>query len=273
MPKTPHTSCNGEGGGDVGEEGPRGTSNVVCSHFTLTGPEPYGDCTDGKLWEAKYGYRYHPETCLSQCQIANMIKQCNCKIPLQVFADSPMYNHIKYYLHLEKDSTDMQQINDKRKCMYSFWWSFEHNKTVHDKLCNCSPRCSDLEYPFVISSSKWPAHTYYETFAKSLLNDETEMVTTKPFTFLQHFEDFYNSDMKWSNFHLITDNFARVNIYLEDSQLESKYQERSYPLSNLFSDIGGTLGLWIGLSLLTVVEVVQLILRLAMAALGKQYTK
>ena len=74
-----------------------------------------------------------------------------------------------------------------------------------------------------------------------------------------------------TNFNIITDNFLRVNIYLSDMEVEIQEQRPSYPLSNLFSAIGGTLGLWIGLSLLTVIELVQLLARLGCLACGVEW--
>ena len=65
-----------------------------------------------------------------------------------------------------------------------------------------------------------------------------------------------------TNYDFITDNFVRVNVYLSDMEVEVQEQQPSYRLSNLFSDIGGTLGLWVGLSLLTVMELIQLVLKL-----------
>ena len=71
-----------------------------------------------------------------------------------------------------------------------------------------------------------------------------------------------------TNYDFITDNFVRVNVYLSDMEVEVQEQQPSYLLSNLFSDVGGTLGLWVGLSLLTVVELLQLVVRLGFMLIG-----
>ena len=71
-----------------------------------------------------------------------------------------------------------------------------------------------------------------------------------------------------TSYDFITDNFVRVNVYLSDMEVEVQEQQPSYRLSNLFSDIGGTLGLWVGLSLLTVVELLQLVLKLGFMIAG-----
>ena len=71
-----------------------------------------------------------------------------------------------------------------------------------------------------------------------------------------------------TSYDFITDNFVRVNVYLSDMEVEVQEQQPSYRLSNLFSDIGGTLGLWVGLSLLTVVELLQLVVKLGFIIFG-----
>ena len=71
-----------------------------------------------------------------------------------------------------------------------------------------------------------------------------------------------------TSYDFITDNFVRVNVYLSDMEVEVQEQQPSYMLSNLFSDIGGTLGLWVGLSLLTVVELIQLVVKLGFMIFG-----
>ena len=71
-----------------------------------------------------------------------------------------------------------------------------------------------------------------------------------------------------TSYDFVTDNFVRVNVYLSDMEVEVQEQQPSYRLSNLFSDIGGTLGLWVGLSLLTVVELVQLVVKFGFLICG-----
>jgi hypothetical protein len=56
---------------------------------------------------------------------------------------------------------------------------------------------------------------------------------------------------------LIRKNFVRLNVYIESLVVDQIVQKASYSLFNLFSDIGGTFGLWIGMSVLTWGEVVE----------------
>ena len=53
--------------------------------------------------------------------------------------------------------------------------------------------------------------------------------------------------------------FARVNIYFTDTEVESHEQVPSVGMADLWSSIGGVLGLWAGISIITVVEIINLI--------------
>jgi hypothetical protein len=68
---------------------------------------------------------------------------------------------------------------------------------------------------------------------------------------------------------LIRKNFVRLNVYVQSLVIDEVVQKGSYTFFNLFSDIGGTFGLWIGMSLLTWGEVIELILHLGYRWLTK----
>jgi hypothetical protein len=51
-------------------------------------------------------------------------------------------------------------------------------------------------------------------------------------------------------------------VYLEDLSVVEYRQLPAYGLADLFADIGGTLGLWMGISVLTIMELMELIIRL-----------
>jgi len=52
---------------------------------------------------------------------------------------------------------------------------------------------------------------------------------------------------------------TRVVVHIADSNVIKTTESPDYDLIRLVSDIGGQLGLWIGVSVITLVEVVQLV--------------
>ena len=49
--------------------------------------------------------------------------------------------------------------------------------------------------------------------------------------------------------------FARLNVYIADSNVIITQEMEDYTSTQLVSDIGGQLGLWVGISIITLAEV------------------
>uniref|UniRef100_A0A915ADX1 Degenerin del-1 n=1 Tax=Parascaris univalens TaxID=6257 RepID=A0A915ADX1_PARUN len=58
-------------------------------------------------------------------------------------------------------------------------------------------------------------------------------------------------------------NTAYIEIYYEQLNFESLKETAGYSIVNLFSDFGGNIGLWIGFSIITMMEIVELICEMA----------
>jgi uncharacterized membrane protein len=57
---------------------------------------------------------------------------------------------------------------------------------------------------------------------------------------------------------------VRLNVYLEDLNVIEFKQSPAYLIEDLFADIGGTLGLWMGISVLTIMELIELLIQLVL---------
>ena len=53
--------------------------------------------------------------------------------------------------------------------------------------------------------------------------------------------------------------FARLNVYIADSNVLKTEEQSDYTSTQLLADIGGQLGLWVGVSVITLAEVVELL--------------
>ena len=104
-------------------------------------------------------------------------------------------------------------------CLSSFSWK---------NLCDCPPPCEDYFYTRQLSSHPWPTKTYY----KETVND-----TSDP-----------------SAFHQFRQNHLRIKVYYETLDFNVYKQTASYQNSEIFSQVGGHMGLWLGLSFVFIFE-------------------
>ena len=155
-------------------------------------------------------------------------------------------------------------------CRKKVWLEFSNYPRIRDQ-CNCKPRCLDYIYTYIATESRWPASKYNDSFIQHeiLLRPDREQL--KAYTQLRQFIG-NNTELahKHRSVDFIRDNFAKLNVYLRDEESLVREQKPAYPLSNLFSDIGGTLGLWVGLSLLTIIELMQLAVRTFLVISGRK---
>ncbi|XP_006818648.1 degenerin mec-10-like, partial [Saccoglossus kowalevskii] len=105
----------------------------------------------------------------------------------------------------------------------------------HGKLtCNCPEPCSRYSYSMTTSLAVWPSDGYSERLLHLLhvMNNKTKAIKTST----------------------LRGNIALVQVYIDSLHIETVSQEKAYDMFDLFADIGGALGLWIGMSAVTLLE-------------------
>ncbi|XP_032229849.2 acid-sensing ion channel 2 [Nematostella vectensis] len=68
---------------------------------------------------------------------------------------------------------------------------------------------------------------------------------------------------------LISHNILRVKIYFEELNMETITYKRNYPVESFLGDVGGQLGLWIGVSVITCAEFAKLLIDLVLCVAKK----
>ena len=129
------------------------------------------------------------------------------------------------------------------------------------ETCRCHPPCDEVYYDVSYSLSKWPASgyegdaAYYDIF---YLSNFKERFVDNPAKFKA--VDAYFVD---KNRETTMGDFARLNVYVADSSVMTTEESPDYGSIQVLSDIGGQLGLWVGISVITLAEVLEMILQMA----------
>ena len=124
------------------------------------------------------------------------------------------------------------------------------------KDCGCYTPCDEVKYTKQYSVSGFPPGPEMDSIYSELMADFTQKLTSSNSSKIklnmvkQHF-DFSN---RYDGFKDIT----KINVHVADTSVVKTVQKSDYTSGDLLSDIGGNLGLFVGMSLLSIGEILQL---------------
>ncbi len=133
--------------------------------------------------------------------------------------------------------------------------------------CNCYPPCEDIVYDSTYSLSTLPDQVeehkslqlLVDPFYQNLSPAKKEILARSFKNDLKCEENCENEDREKIVQKGIMRHIARINVHIADGNVIKTSEAPDYELIRLVSDIGGQLGLWIGISVMTLFEVLQLI--------------
>ena len=226
---------------------------------------PYGNCTDRyTLGDTSDGYRLI--SCQNMCLQRYIVSLCNCKdktlpdLPelnatscrsTRHIPDSCMLNATSYCLDL------LLRLYANTQCIRSAKVSFtKKHSSTHD--CACFPACNEVAYDISYSLAKWPASGYEgDAVYLDLFHVESFPArysgTPKYDMMSNYFNNFSHDREKMMR------DFARINVYIADTNAYIVEEAADYSSAQLLSDIGGQLGLWVGISVITLAELLELL--------------
>ncbi|XP_070554900.1 degenerin unc-8-like [Ptychodera flava] len=181
--------------------------------------EPYGKC--GTNSDNLYGYNhvYSVLACQNTCVQRQMLKYCKC---------------VDSYIMGEPQCLITNITQDT--CRQFIRYLFQTQKLD----CDCRIPCEEHYYDMTISQSLWPATVHLSYLLKTIHSISPK---TKDINDAQS----------------VSLNLAQLEVYFEQLTIESTTELPAYGMEDFLSDIGGTLGLYIGLSVITVAEFIELV--------------
>ena len=226
--------------------------------------QPYGDCIRNTSLEGLSGFSYSPTPCSVICRQERTVHECGCPSVYGVVPDD--YKNMAYCgtFKDDNDTIALETVIKETECETSVWLEFGNSASLRDG-CGCSPQCSHTTYVSQVAECQWPAPKYYQSFIEQEILSRVDYGDHKVHEQLwKTIDNCASNDTGSKNYDFISENFARVNVFLRVLEIIEMTQTPAYNLSNLFSDMGGTLGLWVGVSILTVAELIQLVIRMGL---------
>lgn len=157
---------------------------------------------------------------------------------------------MEYRFPIPSNATPVCDILNKTivNCLSKVQKAFKRNELNCTK--SCPPPCRENVFKLTSSFSSWPSEAYQAFYVEQLASKGIEL----------------EIENRTNNFR---SNVLKLNIFYEELNYEFIREERSYVLVNFVSDLGGSLGLWIGMSVLSFAEVLELLLLIAYALCRK----
>ncbi|KAL8599243.1 hypothetical protein ACOMHN_007959 [Nucella lapillus] len=194
---------------------------------------PYGKCLNyGKgdqyhlnMYSLEYDVGYSAKACQVTCFQSEMYSRCGC-----CHRDFPCY----------LTSASGKSLN-AQYCNYSAEQDVSNEFSKEQIGCSdiCQPSCKETSFTTEVSLGRWPSSSTEQTYLEQMKNHPSTTGKTV--------------DLDYIRF-----NIARINIYFKQLNYEHLKTSPAYDWSRLLSDLGGQFGLWLGFSLLTALEIVQL---------------
>eukprot|EP00112_Aurelia_sp_Birch-Aquarium-sp1_P002814 Seg13117.1 transcript_id=Seg13117.1/GoldUCD/mRNA.D3Y31 product="Acid-sensing ion channel 1C" protein_id=Seg13117.1/GoldUCD/D3Y31 len=186
---------------------------------------PYpSDCIDGEGIRLLYPGEYTIHNCQESCLAYKAAASCD-------FVDFYMNTFLP--ANFKKNFSKVMNSSD---CWVKKYDELNANGF---KICNCKLPCYELQFHKSVSYSKWPSTAdipfYRSAFSKALGFNESLMT-----------EEF------------IRRNFLKMNIFFQSMSFERMTEEKKYTPAGIISDVGGQMGIWIGASMFSVMELIYL---------------
>ncbi|XP_071837720.1 epithelial sodium channel subunit alpha-like [Apostichopus japonicus] len=181
-------------------------------------PYPHGDCTNGenKNYLMNNRYNYSILSCQKKCFLDKMARECNCVMN--------SYDDYEGIPMCDRTHRICRQGIEK--------WFY-----TDIEQCDCPAPCREFVYNTQMTFSLWPDARYYHYLKQDLLRTKNDIV-------YKTIEDV----------RAARDNLVKVKVYFQELNYELVEQVPANTVESVLGTTGGLLGLFIGFSLITVVE-------------------
>ena len=209
-------------------------------------PEPYSTCrgVDSMALEGHLTYSF--TECKNICIHQIIMDECGC------FPTKYRVRRNYTAIGMPNCGHDIHKTRNKDMLTCQEYYL----KNIETRLnyavdCNCHPPCEDTKYSITISQSGFPSENSIISFWKRILEDpkKKDLKAYKNYQKLKEVNTSTDDLIKWTHKH-----FLRLTVYANSKTVTVKEQIPMYTFIDLMSQIGGCLGLWVGISIITIVE-------------------
>jgi hypothetical protein len=220
------------------------TSISVSRSFKSNLPQPYSNCIIDNETNAEFHselfdliqnseYRYKQELCFWQCIQRTLLLECNCTDPTIISI-------------LPNASRCIEQNEKEFACYLNLWNGKIKNKIFFVENCQseCPLECYLDEFDASLSSNQ-----IFSNFYLNFLNSNHTNLSN----------DFQTTQIDSLG---VKESFVSFNIFYKSLSYEISSESPQLTLITLFANIGGYLGLFLGVSIFSLFEPIQILIEI-----------
>lgn len=222
----------------------------LIKEVTINEPYPYSDCKDLTNYKSilfdfikNSENAYRQKSCLDLCYQMSTIENCGCYDleSLKFTSDKPCHlNDTDYF------------------CLVNNYRQFVTEENNVNCSIECPLECVTERYQINSQFSDYPSRAYIKSVLNENISSKKKVSDTK-----------FSAQDEEETYQIYKNQYLEVNIYFDDYKYVSISETRKTSEIDLISSIGGTLGLFIGISLLSIIEVVELIAEIILILFNK----
>jgi len=245
---------------------PGTSANVIIKkHFSEKLPKPYSDCDlvsgsthDSELYKSIIARNktYKQKDCMFLCLQKDIMKNCQC--------------YDLWYDQIDTETKPCLNETDIGCANFRYYLYFQEGKKLNYKD-ECPLECSSLSYELFSTVSEYPTKSYLSYLKKNALIKDR----------------FLNSNIQDITLEQIKERIVNINLYFNDLAYTKITESEKTTLVNLLANLGGkfclfsayirnnyysltlyyifkgTLGLFLGISILSFVEIIEFFIKIA----------
>ncbi|CAD5121516.1 DgyrCDS10017 [Dimorphilus gyrociliatus] len=239
--------------------------------------KPYGNCYNSSFIEPVktlegYNLMYSSSACYALCKLKAIAENCQCIDPYQLISPDHINKYRNYSLcHKLPDVITKESIEkfvNRLQCR-------EREVLKAEKTCipTCRPPCLRMVYKVDLGEGIWPDKRQVMSVYEGLILNKV---------FHKDYLDYYDIFKKWSTTKEPSDillnkknrlekNLILLKFYwMSQTGYFSRIDQKVYDAADLFSQIGGILNLWTGITFILLVEIFEFLYRLFMLKTAKK---
>ncbi|THD25780.1 FMRFamide-activated amiloride-sensitive sodium channel [Fasciola hepatica] len=247
----------------------------------------------------RVNYSYSEEACEQATQQERIVERCNCLTQDLPVPTHLMNKGLKMCQDFKFPATHAV-LNDLNLTSQLYFNDTVIDNYVHFAGCSaktgteldsqnigCRPACLRYTYKPSITAAQWPTKTFLTWFVNKFLNEKNRTLLDpahnlsksdrishqERFEGLHHLLTPYREISRLTNsgqldeatdklmhLQIVERNFLSIVISRPNFDLERVEEKAVVSLTSLFSQIGGLLSIWVGLTFVCIVELVELVL-------------